>query len=94
MAFTRRFLEAALPFPAKQKLCPYDYWFAYLGELYKVAVVLDEQLIYYRRHSGTALNAGEFSTRSVSDRINTRIYCMGKVLGRMNRLKKKKKESR
>ena len=94
MAFTKRFLELALPFPENQKLCPYDYWFAYLGELYGVITVLDQQLIYYRRHSGTALNAGEFSTRSASDRINTRIYCMYKVLGRMNGFLKLKKESR
>lgn len=83
MAFTREFmLKRVLPFPKNQKYCPYDYWLAYLGLYYKEAVVLHEPLIFYRRHEGTALNAGEYSTRTIWERIYTRIYCMKEVLGR------------
>ena len=83
MAFTKKFLvERVLPFPEEQKYCPYDYWLAYLGLYYKEAVVLHEPLILYRRHEGTALNAGEYSTRTAWERIYTRIYCMKEVLGR------------
>ena len=83
MAFTREFLKKrALPFPKNQKYCPYDYWLAYLGLYYNEAVILDQSLILYRRHEGTALNAGEFSTRTIWERIYTRIYCYKEMLKR------------
>lgn len=82
MAFTRKFLNRALPFPDKQKYCPYDYWLAYLGLYYGEAVVLHEPLILYRRHEGTALTAGEYSTRTLWEKVYTRIYCLQKVLTR------------
>lgn len=83
MAFTKKFLvKRVLPFPEEQKYCPYDYWLAYLGLYYKEAIVLHEPLILYRRHEGTALNAGEYSTRTAWERVYTRIYCMKEVLGR------------
>ena len=83
MAFTRDFMmRRVLPFPKKQRYCPYDYWLAYLGEFYHEAIVLDESLILYRRHEGTALTAGEYSTRTLWEKIYTRIYCLQKVLTR------------
>ena len=48
----------------------------------KEAIVLHESLIFYRRHEGTALNAGEYSTRTMWERIYTRVYCMKEVLKR------------
>lgn len=83
MAFTREFmLKRVLPFPRKQKYCPYDYWLAYLGIFYNEAIVLNEPLILYRRHQGTALNAGEYSTRTAWEKIYTRIYCFKELLKR------------
>lgn len=82
MAFTKRFKEISLPFPKNQVLCPYDYWLAYLGFYKKNVKILDEQLILYRRHEGTVLNAGEYSTREIKDRILTRIYCLKELLKR------------
>lgn len=82
MAFTKKFYDLAMPFPENQRLCPYDYWFAYLGEFYKKAIVLNAQLILYRRHEGTALTAGEYSTRPMADRINTRLYLFKELLKR------------
>ena len=82
MAFTRKFLDRALPFPDDQSLCPYDYWFAYLGEYYKECTLLNIPLIYYRRHENTALHAGEYSTRSLSEKVRTRAYCMYHLLKR------------
>ena len=76
MAMRREFLELSLPFPENQALCPYDYWFAYLGEYTKKILVLNIPLIYYRRHENTALHAGEYSTRTFNEKLMTRIYCM------------------
>ena len=82
MAMTRAFLDRTLPFPENQQLCPYDYWFAYNGEFYRDIKVLNEQLIYYRRHEGTALHAGEFSTRTAYEKVATRLYCLKEMLKR------------
>lgn len=76
MAMTRDFMELALPFPDNQSLCPYDYWFAYLGEFNGMAMLVKEPLMYYRRHENTALHAGEYSTRTLREKITTRLYCL------------------
>lgn len=83
MAMRKDFLDLALPFPDNQTLCPYDYWFAYLGEYTKKIRVLNIPLIYYRRHENTALHAGEYSTRTLSEKILTRVYCMNEMLKRL-----------
>ena len=82
MGFTREFLNKALPFPDNQDLCPYDYWFAYLGEIDHEAYLLNIPLIMYRRHEETALHAGEYSTRTFKEKVDTRIYCMRHLLKR------------
>jgi cellulose synthase/poly-beta-1,6-N-acetylglucosamine synthase-like glycosyltransferase len=76
MAMRREFLKRALPFPRNQKLCPYDYWFAYLGEYHHEVKLLYIPLILYRRHENTALHAGEYSTRSFNEKVGTRLYCL------------------
>lgn len=82
MAMRREFLNRTLPFPENQRLCPYDYWFAYNGEFYKECIVLNIPLIQYRRHEGTALHAGEFSTRTFYEKVATRIYCLKEMIKR------------
>lgn len=80
MAFRRSFLDAALPFPKNQNLCRYDYWLPYIAEFSHVSLTLYEPLIYYRRHEGTALNAGEGSERSLKEKVLSRLYCIAEVL--------------
>lgn len=87
MAMKREFMELSLPFPENQQLCPYDYWFAYLGEYLKEAVLVHVPLIYYRRHENTALHAGEYSTRSLREKIETRIYCLRELQKRLRERK-------
>ena len=82
MAFTRDFLELALPFPSDAELCPYDNWLAFLAEYRHTANVIFRQLILYRRHGDNALTAGEYSTRPVLTRIRSRLYCLRHVIAR------------
>lgn len=82
MAFTRKFMEDALPFPKDQNLCRYDYWLPYIAEFRHDCAFVEESLIYYRRHAGTALNAGEGSTRSIKERIASRLYGLKELLKR------------
>lgn len=85
MAFTRKFMEGALPFPKNQHLCRYDYWLPYIAEFNHVSLTLPEQLICYRRHEGTALNAGEGSSRTAAEKIISRLYCLKELLKRQCR---------
>lgn len=80
MAFTREFLNKALPFPKDQKLCRHDYWLPMLAELHHDSYVIEKPLIYYRRHEGTTLNAGEGSSRGIVEKIVSRLYCLEQVL--------------
>ena len=82
MAFTRDFLNKALPFPKNQNLCRYDYWLPYLAEYKHISYTLYEPLILYRRHEGTALNAGEGSSRGIVEKIFSRVYCLFEVIKR------------
>ena len=82
MAMTRSFLETALPFPENAELCPYDNWLAFLAEYRGTAHVIFRQLILYRRHGDNALTAGEYSTRPLSVRIRSRLYCLHHVIRR------------
>ena len=82
MAFTRDFLNKALPFPKNQNLCRYDYWLPYLAEYKHISYTLYEPLILYRRHEGTALNAGEGSSRGFVEKIFSRVYCLFEVIKR------------
>ncbi len=82
MAFTRDFLENALPFPKNQHLCRQDYWLPYLAEFHHDSITLFEGLIWYRRHEGTTLNAGEKSSRSFYEKVVSRFYVLFEVLKR------------
>lgn len=83
MAMTRDFLNMALPFPKNQNLCRYDYWLPYLAEYKHISYTLYEPLILYRRHEGTALNAGEGSSRSFCEKIVSRMYCLKELIKRV-----------
>lgn len=82
MAMTKRFKEYALPFPKYQKYCPHDYWLSYLGYFTHRVKIIDQGLILYRRHDHNVLTAGEYSTRSLWEKIMTRIYCLTHMIMR------------
>lgn len=47
-AFNRKVLEKSLPFP--KNLQSHDRWIGYIGSLIYKSCIIDEPLIYYRRH--------------------------------------------
>jgi len=54
MAFNRKILEVALPFP---KAIPYhDWWIGLIAEMMFKPVFIEEQLGYHRRHDGNESN--------------------------------------
>lgn len=50
MAFNRQVLEASLPFPDNDFLVEHDIWLAAVAFAYFKVSLIDEPLIYYRRH--------------------------------------------
>jgi len=54
MAFNRKILNLALPFPANLPM--HDWWIGLICEVFGKSVFLDEQLLLYRRHQGNVTN--------------------------------------
>lgn len=82
MAFKRRILRKALPFPGNRKLCPHDLWLTLVAELYYRVELIAEPLILYRRHGANVSSGGSASTNSFLKKMQFRAYCLLKVLGR------------
>jgi len=76
MAFKKEILQKALPFPANQKLCAYDYWLTLIAEYYYKVELVPQQLIKYRRHGNNASTGGVKSKNSFGKKINMRIYSL------------------
>ena len=76
MAFRRRVLQKALPFPRNRALCAHDYWLAIVAELYFRVGLIHKPCLRYRRHDGNASSGGlDKSNASIYRRIIKRIYC-------------------
>lgn len=76
MAFNKRILEKALPFPNKQFYCAHDYWLTLISEFYYKVKLENEPLLKYRRHRFNASTGGEFSTNSIIKIIMVRVYAL------------------
>lgn len=84
MAFKRKILKKAFPFPKNQKLCAHDYWIANIAELFYKTAVFDKPLIKYRRHGYNASPACEKSPNSLYKKISIRFYTLFHLLKRIN----------
>lgn len=65
MAFNRKILDKALPFPPDIPM--HDIWLGLVAEIYGNVCFCNEKLIRYRRHSGNASTTGFKSTNSIMD---------------------------
>jgi glycosyltransferase involved in cell wall biosynthesis len=71
MAFNRRVLEKALPFP--KDLPMHDWWIGLVAELYGNTYFIEDKLISYRRHGNNLSSTGAKSQNSVFKKIILRI---------------------
>lgn len=85
MAFSRKILNYALPFPPK--IAMHDIWIALIAEIFGKTYFIDQPLIKYRRHDETASTTGEKSTNSFLYKIKYRYYFMIKLILRYFSLK-------
>lgn len=83
MAFKRKLLEKALPFPKNHKMCTHDNWLFLVASTYYKVKVLDEKLIRYRRHGGNVSTGWIKKTTTMFFKINYRLYLLTNIISRL-----------
>lgn len=74
MAFNRKVLDFALPFPPNHNLCAHDYWLQLVGSFFFKVKYEHTPLIYYRRHGSNVSDAGFSKGLPIYDKIKYRLY--------------------
>ena len=82
MAFRRKILERALPFPPEHLLCTHDNWLMIVSLAFYRVKVLERQLISYRRHDGNASLGTGNAKASWGFRVKYRAYLLWCLLRR------------
>lgn len=85
MAFNRKVLDAALPFPPK--LLSHDHWIGYIAEMVGKVKYIDESLMYYRIHDHN-VSGNSHSTNSLRFKISYRLYMVKEFIKRRRTLVK------
>ena len=78
MAFHRRVLEKALPFP--KQIHMHDAWIGLIGELYFSVHFTPTNLVYHRRHLNNATSTSKKSNSGWVDRIISRYWLLKKLI--------------
>jgi len=81
MAFNRRILDIALPFP--DNIAMHDMWIGMIGELYGNTYFCDQKLIKYRRHENCASPTCGPSPYNIKDKISFRLNLLLTIIARL-----------
>lgn len=82
MAFRRRVLEKALPFPENRIFCTHDNWLFLVSKCYFRTHIIPEKLVLYRRHQHN-VSSGSFNKHEpASFRIKYRLYLIKHLICR------------
>jgi len=81
MAFNRRILDIALPFP--DNLPMHDMWIGLIGELYGNTYFCDQKLVKYRRHEHSASPTFGPSPYTIKDKISFRLNILSGIIARI-----------
>ncbi|MCX9026378.1 MAG: glycosyltransferase family 2 protein [Candidatus Methanoperedens sp.] len=81
MAFNRRILDIALPFP--DNIPMHDMWIGMIGELYGKTYFCDQKLIKYRRHENSASPTCGPSPYTIIDKISFRANLLLRIAARL-----------
>lgn len=74
LAFKKKILKRAIPFPQKHKYCTHDNWLFIVAQTYYSVYISNKKMIYYRRHSQNASTGAQNRHASFSFRIAYRLY--------------------
>ena len=88
MAFKRKVLNVALPFPTNRSLCYHDAWITVVSELLFKTHVCNECLIRYRIHENNVSSGSVGITNSFFKMFAIRLYLFYSILRRWIALKK------
>ncbi len=80
MAFRRRLLAKALPFP--KNIPMHDQWLGLVAELYFKPKFIDQVLVYHRRHGSNASTTGTKSVLGYSRRMSDRFHIIRNLVKR------------
>ncbi len=81
MAFNRRILDIALPFP--DNLPMHDMWIGMIGELYGKTYFCDQKLIKYRRHENSASPTCRPNPYTIKNKISFRLNLLLRIIARL-----------
>ena len=81
MAFNRRILDIALPFP--DNLPMHDMWIGMIGELYGKTYFCDQKLVKYRRHEHSVSPTFGPSPYTIKDKISLRLNLLSGLIARI-----------
>ena len=81
MAFNRKILNKALPFP--KNIPMHDWWIGIIGLLYGNVKFIEEPLIYYRKHSNNITNTGGKSKNSLAKIIHFRMILIRSLINHL-----------
>lgn len=82
MAFKRKILEKASPFPKSRRMCTHDNWLTLIGLSFYHVKIIEMPLILYRRHNQTTSNGGFNNSTSFFFKIEYRLYLLMNLIHR------------
>lgn len=82
IAFKRKILKKALPFPPNHTLCTHDNWLTLIGLTFFKSIAIKEKLISYRRYDGNTSSGGMRKTTTLLFKIRYRLYLIKWLLYR------------
>lgn len=74
MAFNRKILERALPFPENTPM--HDWWIGLIAEMFGKVYFCEEPLVRYRRHDANASASAEKSPYGFGEKISMRLLLL------------------
>lgn len=74
MAFRKKILEKAIPFPSNHSYCTHDNWLGIVGMAFYKTIIIEEKLFHYRRHNSNTSNGGLQDSTSLWFKIRYRVY--------------------
>lgn len=80
MAFKKKVLNKALPFPKNHYYCTHDNWLFLVAKMFYKVNISSEKLILYRRHSSNVSTGGFVNQTSLAFKVCYRFYLLYHLL--------------
>ncbi|MEZ8990159.1 glycosyltransferase family 2 protein [Vibrio breoganii] len=85
MAFNRKVLNYALPFPLNRTYVTHDSWLTLISESYFKVRMINTPLILYRRHDNNVSLGGKPGDNKIFKKVMIRLYSVYHLMSRLNK---------